>query len=189
MGKLRTMINTLRDLSTQIVSRLLHERLQRQQGPARARDSVPISALIVEHIAEADEVLGHQKGGADDEMLAPPTPTTGEFTSTRVLENGSEPAIPGLFGALSQRFARHRSQAKLEPFMAEKMRANTLDHVNKALGLARQGNAQGARIHARLAETAMETAGEYMSDGEYSQLKETVEARFHSSSSHRDRVP
>ena len=187
MGKLRTMISTLRDLYRQILSKLLQGRLQGQQGAGQARGSVPISALMAEQIAKADEESGQQKGGADSERPVSPTPTTGGFTNTRALKNDSEPPLPGLFSALSQRFSRHRSQAKLEPFMAEKMRANTLDHVNKALGLARRGNAEGARIHAKLAEIAMETAGDYMSDDEYSQLRETVEARFRSSSSHLDR--
>jgi hypothetical protein len=62
--------------------------------------------------------------------------------------------------------------------MAEKMRANTLDHLNRALILARLGQGDGARIHADLAETAMETAVRYMSQEEYRALEAEVERRL-----------
>jgi len=183
VSTLGTLINALRELFTQMASRLLHERLQRQNGSVKKRGSVPIRSLMAKHIAESAERAGQQQRAAGEESRAASAPASGGFADTGALKGGSEPTRPGVFSDLSQRFARHRSQAKLEPFMAEKMRANTLEHVNKALALARQGNAQGAQIHAELAETAMETAGEYMSDDEYGWLKETVEARLRSMSS------
>ncbi len=176
------MIGTLHDLFAQIVAKLLHGRLQRQNGAAKPRDSVPISVLMAEHIARAEEEPDRQEGRSDEEVPASSVPATGGFANTRPLKGDSESVSPGFFSALSQRFARHRSQAKLEPFMAEKMRVNTLDHVNKSLSFARLGNAEGARIHARLAETALETAGDYMSDDEYHQLRERVEDRLRSAS-------
>ena len=53
-----------------------------------------------------------------------------------------------------------------------------MDHINKAISFARTGNEKAARIHADLAESAMKTAGRYMSDEEYSRFREEVEARM-----------
>jgi len=58
------------------------------------------------------------------------------------------------------------------------MRDNTLDYINKAISFAKAGNEQAARVHAELAENTMKTAGQYMSDEEYSRFREEVEARM-----------
>jgi hypothetical protein len=50
--------------------------------------------------------------------------------------------------------------------------------ARQALILARIGRGDGARIHADLAETAMETAARYMSEEEYCALEAEVERRL-----------
>ena len=62
--------------------------------------------------------------------------------------------------------------------MSERMRAKTIEHIKKALRLAKQGDAEGANVNAELAEAAMNTAIEYMSEEEYPAFKEEVERRL-----------
>lgn len=177
------MIPALRELYGTIASRLLDGRLLTKRTSTTARYSVRIRDAMADHIARSAAKSNQAEGAAAaDEGTVPAPPATDRFTSPQERKMDPDRTKPGLFSALSERFARHRSQAKLEPFMREKMRANTLKHVNKALALARQGQAEGAKIHAELAETAMKTAGEYMSDDEYGQFQEEVEARLRSTS-------
>ncbi len=47
--------------------------------------------------------------------------------------------------------------------MIEKMEAKTMEYINKVMRLAKQGDAEGAKINAELAESTLKTVIEYMS--------------------------
>ena len=177
--EIRALIRSLRSLSTQIASRLVNGRLLESSESRPARASVPISELLTDHIAEASTAStapGQADDGAAPEEWLPDNPSSDSFVQAPGTQRQSRGFT--VFSALSKRFSGHHSSAHLQAFMREKMRKNTLDHVNKALALARHGNADGAKIHAGLAENAMRTAGEYMSDDDYAQFRRDVEHRM-----------
>jgi hypothetical protein len=58
------------------------------------------------------------------------------------------------------------------------MQTNTLNHINKALRLAKQGNSQGAYIHAELADNGLKMASEHMSTMEYVAFRTVVMQRL-----------
>ncbi len=62
--------------------------------------------------------------------------------------------------------------------MTEKMEAKTMEYINKAMRLAKQGNAEGAKVNAELAESALKTVIEYMSEEEYQAFRKEVENRM-----------
>ena len=166
-GRLSNLIRALRELSAQIFSRVLLGRMERRAGGAAAgSNALPIRALVAECVAEPAAVSGSP--AATEPVAEAPV---GAQPPTRE-------ASPPLVNDLSGRFARHRGQRGLDSLMAEKMRATTLEHLNRALILARRGQGDGARIHADLAETAMETAAKYMSEEEYRALESEVERRL-----------
>jgi len=55
-----------------------------------------------------------------------------------------------------------------------------MEHINISLILAREGNTEGARLHIDLAESAMHTAGRFMSHEEYEIFEKKVEHRLES---------
>ena len=55
-----------------------------------------------------------------------------------------------------------------------------MEHINISLILARAGNIEGARLHIDLAESAMHTAGRFMSHKEYEIFEKKVAHRLES---------
>jgi hypothetical protein len=179
MGKLEGLLRSLRELYAEIASHLLKGRLQKQAGAREARAHLPIADLLAEQITRqtAKSLEQGQQKAAVFDAASVAASAQGEMPD-RLKGRAATDSNPGLFSVLSRRFARHRSQARLDPFMAEKMRTNTIDHLNRALMLARSGQTEGSRIHAELAESAMKTASDYMSDEEFRQLRREAEARL-----------
>lgn len=203
MDDLQSLLRSLQGLYAQIASRLLDGRLGNKCVSAGPRDSVPIKDLLAHHIAKTTTAPIRADKTATEDQPAPGTeamatkdqqePVTNIPTeeqpalATEATPTGSatgpstedhERTDLELLGDLSKYFKEHQSAGSLEPYMREKMRVNTLDHINKALTLARQGHAEGASIHAELAESAMKAAAQYMSDDEYRLLREEVESRL-----------
>jgi len=182
MGELQTLLSSLLGLYSQVSSRLLSSRMSTQQGPATPREGLPIVDLLDHHIEQTAAAAQQSRSTASDEA-ASATPAAPESRSIAAAgKTGPRRSGSGIFGALSSHFGRHRNATHSEPLLREKMRANTLEHINRARVLAKRGDAKGAKVHAALAESAMRTAGEYMSDEEYRQFKEEVETRLQPSS-------
>lgn len=178
MRELQGLIHSLLGLYSQISSRMLSSRLETRREPTTAREGLPIEHLLGDHIERTAANAPASDGASVPDKPAVSKSAPGRRSTASTREADQERSGLGLFGALSSYFGRHRSSANAEPFLREKMRTNTLNHINKALVLAKQGDAKGAKIHAGLAESAMQTAGEYMDEEEYLQFKTEVETRL-----------
>jgi hypothetical protein len=62
--------------------------------------------------------------------------------------------------------------------VADQLQAATVTHIKAALRLSREGSPAGARLHAALARTALETASEYMEKDQFLLFKSAVELRL-----------
>jgi hypothetical protein len=186
MSEVQTLLRSLLGLYSQVSSRLLNSRMSTKRQSGTSREGIPIERLLDEHIGqtEATTTQGSRSSAVADDPAEAPS-TRGNESRSALGKGGSVRPGTGLFGALSQYFDRHRSSTQSEPLVREQMRSRTLDHINKALVLAKQGDAERARIHAGLAETAMRTAAEYMSDEEYGEFKGQVETRLRSANAPR----
>lgn len=184
--ELQGLIQSLLGLYSQVSSRILNNRMATRVESTTGRDGLPIEELLGDHIERtaAEASLSDEARAKDEPTASRAAPTNSPAEAEK--KAGKEASGLGLFGALSNYFGRHRSPAHTEPYLREKMRKNTLDHINKALVLAKQGNARGAKVHAGLAESAMQTAGEYMDDEEYVQFKADVETRLQATKNPKD---
>jgi len=177
MDRLQALIRSLQSLYAQLSSRLLEYRMLAGSGTHVARESLLIQDLLSEHIAKNIEApdrtkqAEQPKASWDTEAKTRAGARRGSARGQRVF-----PAL--VVNALSEHFSRYRSLTQRQPFIRDRMRDNTLDYINKAISFAKAGNEQAARVHAELAENAMKTAGQYMSDEEYSRFREEVEARM-----------
>ena len=177
-SKFQAMINALRDLLSEVASKLLNRRLTRQDDAADPTAGVPIKDRMHARIAELAEEPAETSEAPDKDAPIRAASSSHPLRGSTAKKKAPWQAVSGMFSALAHRFSLHRGHAKLEPFMAEKMRRSAFDHVNQALILAKKGDAEGARIHAELANSAMETAADYMSDEELNQLRKMIEERL-----------
>lgn len=176
MTALRALLNALRDLYLRMGTTLLHKRMQPPASPPTAGSSANIADSMRDHIEQtAAKVATSEQSGPDADSLAAVEATAGQPASAG---RNDEALRPNLFDGLAKRFRRNRQAGKLEPHLREKMRTNTLAHINKSMRFARQGKAEAAKIHAELAESAMKTASEYMTEEEYRAFEQDVKEKL-----------
>jgi hypothetical protein len=60
--------------------------------------------------------------------------------------------------------------------MGEQLKKRTIEHIHHALSLAREGKSEAAETYAELAESALETAAEYLPQDDFLAFKDEVEA-------------
>lgn len=180
--ELHALMNALQHLYLSISSKLVTRRIEPRAPSAMAGDSADIAASLDAHLGQQAEASQRalaeraaQVNGQAEQAIA----SEGEQHVKRHRPEGKRSGL-GLFGVLSKHFRRGAAKGDALASLGEKMKANTTDHINKALRLARQGNAQGAKMHAELAENAMKTASAYMPEDEYKAFKEMVENRLKS---------
>jgi len=171
LEELHLLVRSMQALYAELAAKLLSIRLHPN---ARKRESssekLKLKELIAQHLAEnpdpdipAARVASHEAEG---------NPNAQSRTGTGPVAHGSQS------NALSEYFSEYHSTGAIRSFMGRKMRTNTLEHINKALALGRQGNEQGARVHAELAERCMQAAADNMSDEEFRRFRAEVEARL-----------
>lgn len=167
------LIQSLQNLYLKVASRLWQRRMQNPAGGVN--DPVEITDYLRDHIEQsAAEARTANNGGAGNDTNGTLTPGMERSKKKPKLESPT-----GIFDALARYFrGRRKGETHVEPHLAEKMRHKTMYHLNKAVLQARQGNTAGAKMHAELAENAMETAGDYMADDDYQVFKADVEGRI-----------
>jgi hypothetical protein len=165
------LLDSLYRLYLQISHRLLDGRLEFNDTPTSPRD-VNIGSKLDRRLADVAAVAGEQDG---DKSAA----AVGAASAARPVPQRPEGRVGGLRGMLVRGF-RRRPVTRSQQHLGEKMQASTWEHINKAHLAARQGKLETARMHAGLAQNAMETASRYMRDEEYEAFKTDVEARIHS---------
>lgn len=167
-GFLRSLIESLHQLQMTLSSKLRHTHLSSSKPAGEMKESVDIWKRLETHLEETqvvrqeDEKPDHAHIGLREELPE---------IKTHSLEQEQNP--------LSDFYA-HKASASPHIHMDEQMQKNTMEHLNRALHLARRGDKEGAKVHAELAETAMETASQFMSHEEYEAFHTEVEKRLES---------
>lgn len=167
-GSLRGLIDTLHGLIIMIMSRL---RLTQIRGSTMgdSKSDYDLGGRLRSHI---------EKISADGQPNAKP----------RAIRPASEadshaPRKTTATAHESSQIAEHSKQkatSELLPRIHEQLQSKTMEHINISLNLAREGNTDGAELHIKLAENAMDTASRFMSDEEYEMLEQQVERRLES---------
>jgi len=79
-------------------------------------------------------------------------------------------------------FAKHLQQRKsisvTQPHMGDKLKKSAWEHIHSAIRYAKQGKADTAKMHTDIAGHAIEEAGHYLNDEEYSELVYQIEDYF-----------
>ena len=171
-GELAALLDALQALYTQISTKLWHRRMEPPPPSALAGDSADITGALSGHI---ERTAAEAASGAIDNPPEKPT----EHPVKSVPAGGKKRPEPGmrLFSGFT-RHLRRRGRGAGQRHLGEKLRADTLRHINDALRLARRGDAQGAKLRTELAESAMRTASNYLPEEEYLAFKQELEERL-----------
>jgi hypothetical protein len=180
IDELQALMDALRELSLRIGAHRVRQRISASRLSAPVGERVRIRESLEPHLEATAATVGARRD-------PPRGASEGEGTVVAPLDAEAHPAepVPGagigrFFREVAVSLRRRRGIADFQPHLGEKMQATTIRHINRALSLAKQGNAAGAKVYAGLAESAMETAGRYMAAEEYRAFREEVESRLSS---------
>ena len=164
----RGLIDAIHDLLIRIASRLRHAQIERSaMGDAQGDYDIwqkignHVQRVSAEHRPDQQSRTGRKRTAKPVDRAVTATVTTGQ--PSRFTEH-----------------SRHKAAKRLLPRMHEQLQNKTMEHINIALIMAREGNAEGARLHIDLAQNAMHTASRFMSREEYEAFEQKVERRLES---------
>jgi len=170
LRELKALIDLLSGLYMKISNRLWRDRLDTEKYSNIAGETGKLGDSLEEHF---------EKTAADpsDSISATPADSNWDEAPDRSAVIPTEGSIASRLGRF---FRRKNRPGHLPPRLGEKLQSSALGHINKAMRLSRQGNREGAKLHARLAEDSMREAGRYMQDDAYLEFKQRVETRLKS---------
>ena len=159
-AELKLLIDTLLGLQTQISTRLLAARQETRASSDTGSGEV---STLRDKLESSEEAAGlaPKPGHAIDENLA-----------------AAAEDVPLRPNELSERLTDHHAERGSDHGLGAKLRADTMDHLNRALLLAKQEHRDGAYVHAELAENAMRLASQHIPEPEYPAFREEVERRL-----------
>lgn len=82
-------------------------------------------------------------------------------------------------GSLAE-YYQNNIDTKMYPHVSDQMQRSAMDHINMSFYLARKGNEFGAKLHVELAESAVNIAGRFMTEEQYSFFEKNMLARIES---------
>lgn len=138
----------------------------------------PLIARVREHAAhavsaaESNKVAGGLPGPSSDQSHP-----TGEVPARGgdPLPQHTPPALPG---ELALHLSREPRVGGLQPPIGEQLKRRTVQYVNHALELANEGKVEAAETCAKLAESALKMAADYLSEEEFLAFKSEVMSRI-----------
>lgn len=175
--ELHGLIDALQNLHSHISSLLASARIRPSKPFSGHRDSLNIADSLKEYIVkEASEPRAPGREPVHRNLESAQPKKEMSVGSAEHAEPHSTPHRQE--NTLSQYLSRKATDHDHHPDMSEKMRANTIEHIKKSIRLTKQGDVEGAKLNAELADSAMRTAIEYMTEDEYVLFREEVMRRL-----------
>lgn len=85
----------------------------------------------------------------------------------------------GVLDGLSEQFKQINNPVQLDRETGAKLKNSTWEHIHSALRLMRNGDADNARLHSRIANNALKEAGHFLPADEYQNLVSEVTDYLH----------
>jgi len=177
-----SLIKGIMQLYMQVSTRLLQFRVDRSASTGGDAADTDVAKLLIARVREH----AAESGGAGN--TAASSNAAGSVRSEpSAEESAEEPMVDGADAAmqnpsalpneLSLHLARGPKAGGLRPRIGEQLKRRTFDYINQALDLAKQGKIESAETCAKLAESALRTAAEYLSAEEFLAFKNEVRSR------------
>jgi hypothetical protein len=174
-GEIKTLIGTLQQLYSRLVQFLIGTRRRAGSSNSGAAGAQGIESLLSEHLeklAVASEKKGDSPAGDVSHETVGDGPGVGGRHPRRSREGAD--AAP----EFTQHFHDLGAGELVGASVGEKIKSRALEHMNKALLLARQGDRVNARLHADIANSAVKEAARFMTEGEYGEFVDLIKERL-----------
>jgi hypothetical protein len=170
-----SLIGYLQDLYGRLVQAIFEIRSRDFSGSKPADAGQGIQNLLSERMEKLAAASEKPAGGGDRE--------SGRGPVERPLSVGPRPVRrSGEGGDAAPDFTQHFHDRGADELVGssvgDKIKARAVEHINKALLLARQGDMTNARMHAGIADSAVKEAARFMDGKEYGEFVELVKERL-----------
>jgi hypothetical protein len=174
-GEIKTLIGTLQQLYSRLVEMIIGVRGRigsTKGGGGSKQDVANLLSDRLDKLAAASEREGESSRGEQIGTDERNSPGVGEQRSHQRPSEGE--AAP----EFTQHFHDRGADELVGASVGEKIKSRALEHINKALLLARQGDRANARLHAEIANGAVKEASRFMTEGEYQEFVDLITERL-----------
>ncbi len=169
--RLGQLLTSLQKLMLQLRTRIWQQRLQnigQYHDGNHVRHAAELRAAIdryIELCANSREPCDHTVGAGHTSPPAPPSTNGGPLT----------PAERPRETPLSNHLHQHTQAPTLPSPLIEHLHNSTWEHIHAAIRFTRQGDATKGRLHAQLANNAIDEAAHYMEEGDFARFMEELQ--------------
>jgi hypothetical protein len=174
-GEFKSLIGTLQQLYSRLVQMVIGVRRQIIPKTGAGASEQGVENLLSERL-EKLAAVSEQKGESSDEDAAPEALHSAPGVGAQRSHEGRTGAAAA--PDFTQHFHDRGADELVGASVGEKITSRALEHMNKALLLARKGDRANARLHADIANSAVKEAARYMSEGEYREFVNMVKERL-----------
>jgi len=176
-SKNKTLLASLQNLYSKIAMVFLQIRIASYHKVVETNQSFDITDVLDKQVddlaARAVKVENHSRTVLDNEHQQ----DSSQHNSEEIKIESEEKPV-----STESEFAKHlkhrNTSSVNQPYLGEKLTASTWEHIHSAVRYARQGDADTAKLHTEIAGQALEEAGHYLNDKEYSELVLQIEHYF-----------
>lgn len=164
-----SLLSTLNQLYARVTRRLWRGRAQSYHEGIEQDLDTDINPLLD---ARLDKMKPVSTGNSQQRPQVEVTPVTAsDDTPVESRPAASTQEISFVAGdvleGLTMHFKEGNGPSQLDREAGGKLKQSTWDHIHSALRLMRQGDAENARLHSKIANNAMKEAGHYLPADEY----------------------
>ncbi len=173
--EIKTLIGSLQQLYSRMVQTFVDRRsrkLSKGVGGDAGRGIQTLLSERLDKLAAASD--GSAGGGGGDK----PHLTVGGISGMEAPSRHQGVAGGALSPETASHFHERGADDLVHSSVGEQIKARALEHVNKSLLLARQGDRANARLHADITNGAVKEAARFMDAEEYKEFVDLVKARL-----------
>jgi len=167
----------LQDLYSKLAMMTTKIRMDSYHKLVSSNKRFDITNVLHRHVddlaSRAGKVRHHSGTALDDEHQQERAQESRDEKRTVNDEN-----VSGVESEFAGHLKQRQSSPVSQPYIAEKLTASTWEHIHSAIRYARQGDVDNAKLHTDIAGQALEEAGHFLNDTEYSELITQIEHYF-----------
>ncbi|MEN8764205.1 MAG: hypothetical protein ABF290_17475 [Thiogranum sp.] len=177
--EINALLHALQKLYARITSLVLHKRMDSYREEADSVADHDLASLLSDHIdrlaAPRPENSGEQQHRVSEQKVQTVTQNS---TPGRPHADHQVSIVGRTFSGLGRYLKSSRTETVLDPELSKKLKMSAWHHIHTALRLARQGEAETAKLHLDIASQALKEAAHYMSREEHIALIVEVEEKL-----------
>lgn len=171
--ELQSLLHAIAQLYSGIINNVVHHRISAYHSEAGNSDDV--GAALHEYIIRVKHSTHHSDSPTSTQagLVEPHSATHTHPHAGSPTENSY-----GIDNPLSQYLQKNNLDAELATPIGHKLSSSAWDHTQSAIRYAHQGDYANAKLHATLANNAIDELGHYVSPEEFKHFKQAIKTEL-----------